>query len=101
MLLDQPGGQVAAQFAGAGLALIEGHQVGLVVGVEHQIKGSGGMGQPAAAQVLARVGGGRWGVAHGGSSGSSRWQVGAPGDPTSSTPAQKRGCTPKKEVHPD
>ena len=36
------------QSAGAGLALIEGDQVGLMVGMEHQVEGRGGMGQPAA-----------------------------------------------------
>ncbi len=60
MLLDQPGGQVASQLAGAGLALIEGDQIGLVIGVEHQVKGGGGLGEPAAAQVLARVRKRRW-----------------------------------------
>jgi hypothetical protein len=46
MLLDQPGGQVASQLTGPTLALVEGNQVGLVLGVEHLIEGGRGMSQP-------------------------------------------------------
>jgi hypothetical protein len=53
MLLDEPGGEVAAEVEGPQLALIEGHQVGLVVGVEHQVKGGGGVAEPAAAEFVA------------------------------------------------
>jgi hypothetical protein len=49
VLLDQPGRQVAPQLTGAGLTLIEGDKVDLMIGVEHQVERSGGVSQPAAA----------------------------------------------------
>jgi hypothetical protein len=39
LALEQPGAQVAHQLADAALALVEGDQVGLVLGVEHQVEG--------------------------------------------------------------
>jgi hypothetical protein len=53
VLLDEPGGEVSAEVVSTQLALVEGHQVGLVVGVEHQIKGGGGVAEPAAAKFFA------------------------------------------------
>jgi hypothetical protein len=35
VLLDEPGGEVSAEVESTRLALVEGHQVDLVVGVEH------------------------------------------------------------------
>ena len=52
VLLQQPGAQVAAQLQGTPLPLVEGDEVGLVVGVEHQVEGGSGVGQPAAPQLL-------------------------------------------------
>jgi hypothetical protein len=56
VLLDEPGGEVAAEVEGARLALVEGHQVGLVVGVEHQVEGGRGVAEPAAAEFFAWLG---------------------------------------------
>jgi hypothetical protein len=53
VLLDEPGGEVAAEVEGTQLALVEGPQVGLVVGMEYQVKGSGGVAEPAAAEFFA------------------------------------------------
>jgi hypothetical protein len=49
VLLAQQGAQVAPQLTVAGFALVEGDQVGLVVGVEHQVEGRRGVGHPPAA----------------------------------------------------
>jgi hypothetical protein len=52
VLLEQPGGQVAAEFASPLLALVEGDEVVLVRGGEHQVERGGRVGQKAAAQFL-------------------------------------------------
>ena len=53
VLLEEPSGQVAAEFADALLALLEGDELFLVVGVEHQIEGGRGVGEPAPAKGFA------------------------------------------------
>jgi hypothetical protein len=53
VLLEQPGDQVVSQFAGSILTLLEGNQLVLVLGVEHQIKGSGGVPQKPLSEFFA------------------------------------------------
>jgi hypothetical protein len=43
MLPDEPGGELAGQRAGAALALVEGDEPVLLVGVEHQLEGGLGL----------------------------------------------------------
>jgi hypothetical protein len=41
LLLEEPGGQIPPEFAGALLPLVEGDELVLVFGAEHEIEGSG------------------------------------------------------------
>jgi hypothetical protein len=52
VLLEEPGGQVLPQFAGALLTLVEGDELALVFGSEHEVEGGGGMAEPAAAELF-------------------------------------------------
>jgi hypothetical protein len=52
-VLKEPGGQIAAEFAGALLALVEGDQLVLIVGVEHEVESSGRVGEKALSEFLA------------------------------------------------
>lgn len=52
MLLEQPGGQIAAQFTGPFFALVEGNQLVLVRGGEHEVVGGRGVAEKPAAPVL-------------------------------------------------
>jgi hypothetical protein len=52
MLLEQPGGQLAGQRAGAALALVERDESVLLVGVEHQLEGGLGLLEPLALEPL-------------------------------------------------
>jgi hypothetical protein len=59
MALQEPGGQVAAEFAGALLALVEGDELVLILGIEPQVGGGGGRREEALTEFLqAGVGGG-------------------------------------------
>jgi hypothetical protein len=69
VLLEQPDREVTAQFDGPLFPLVEGHELILVLGIEHQVEGSGGVGQPALAQGLVGLVGLRSRVVHGGPSG--------------------------------
>src|SRR5262245_37273994 len=53
MLLEQPGREVTAEFDGPLLPPVEGDELILVLRIEHQVEGSGGVGQPALAKGRA------------------------------------------------
>jgi hypothetical protein len=53
VLLEEPGGELAGQRAGAALALVEGDESVLLVGVEHQLEGGLGLLEPQALEALA------------------------------------------------
>jgi hypothetical protein len=65
VLLEQPGRQVAAELDGPLLPLIEGDELILVSGIEHQVEGGCGVGQPALAKGRAAVLGLRSRIVHG------------------------------------
>jgi hypothetical protein len=64
VLLEQPGGQVAAQFAGAFFPLVEGDELVSGLGVEHEVERGRGVGQPSLAEGLALGGGAGWSIVH-------------------------------------
>jgi hypothetical protein len=70
VLLEQPDREVTAQFDGPLFPLVEGHELILVLGIEHQVEGSGGVGQPALAKGLVGLVGLRLRAVHGGPPGS-------------------------------
>jgi hypothetical protein len=45
LLLEQPGAEITHQFDDTGFPLVEGDEVGLVFGVEHQVEGRSGVTQ--------------------------------------------------------
>jgi hypothetical protein len=53
MPLQEPGGQVTAEFAGPLLTLIEGDQLVLIRSIEHQIEGGRSVRQKTLAEFLA------------------------------------------------
>jgi hypothetical protein len=53
VLLDEPGGELAGQRAGAALALVEGDESVLLIGVEHQLEGGLGLLEPLSLEPLA------------------------------------------------
>jgi hypothetical protein len=67
VLLEQPDREVTAQFDGPLFPLVEGHELILVPGIEHQVEGSGGVDQPALAKGLVGLVGLRSRVVHRGS----------------------------------
>jgi hypothetical protein len=69
VLLEQPDREVTAQFDGPLFPLVEGHELILILGIEHQVEGSGGVGQPALAKGLVGLVGLKLRVVHGGPSG--------------------------------
>lgn len=61
VLLQEPGGQILSEFVGPLFALIEGDELVLERRIEHQVKGGGGLLEPATTQFLTsgvRSGGG-------------------------------------------
>jgi hypothetical protein len=68
VLLEEPSGQVASEFAGAPFALVEGDELFLALGIEHQLEGGLGVGEPAAAKGLACILGAGLGIGHDGDS---------------------------------
>jgi hypothetical protein len=70
VLLEEPGGQIASQLAGAFLALVEGDELVLVFGAEHEVEGGGGMAEPASAEFFTSGLGARLSIIHGS---DSRW----------------------------
>jgi hypothetical protein len=59
MALQEPGGQVTAELAGTLLALVEGDELVLILGIKHQVESGGGVGEEALAKFLAvGIGGG-------------------------------------------
>jgi hypothetical protein len=51
VLLQQPGLEVIDRFTGACLALVEGGEVGLMLGVEHEVEGGAGVREPLPAEL--------------------------------------------------
>jgi len=94
VLLEQPGGEVAAQLDGPLLPLVEGDELILVSGIEHQVEGGSGVGQPAPAQDRAGVLGLRSRVIHGRPPDDRANRTRIPGHHISTARAQKRECTP-------
>lgn len=78
VLLEEPGGQIASQFAGAFLALVEGDELVLVFGAEHEVEGGGGMAEPALAEFVTSGLGAGLSVIHGS---DSRWSQSLSGKP--------------------
>jgi hypothetical protein len=50
VLLEKPDGEVTAEFDGPLFALVEGHELVLVLGIEHQIEGGRGVVEPSLAK---------------------------------------------------
>jgi hypothetical protein len=69
--LQEPEGQVAAEFTGPLLALVEGNQLVLILGVKHEVERGGSMGEEALAQFLVTGLRRGLGVVHAGFSGCS------------------------------
>jgi hypothetical protein len=55
VLLEEPGREVTAEFDGPLLPLVEGHELILALGIEHQIEGSCGVSEPSLAQGLLGI----------------------------------------------
>jgi hypothetical protein len=53
VLLEEPGGELAGERAGAPLPLIEGDEPVLLIGVEHQLEGGLGLLEPLSLEALA------------------------------------------------
>ena len=70
VLLEEPGGQITSQLAGAFLALVEGDELVLVFGAEHEVEGGGGMAEPALTEFVTSGLGARLSIVH---SSDSRW----------------------------
>jgi hypothetical protein len=51
--LDEPGGELAGQRAGAPVALVESDESVLLIGVEHQLEGGLGLLEPLSLEALA------------------------------------------------
>jgi hypothetical protein len=93
VLLEQPGRQVAAEFDGPLLPLVEGDELILVSGIEHQVEGGCGVGQPAPAQGRAGVLGLGSRVIHGRPPDDRANWARIPGIISRRPGAQKRECT--------
>ena len=52
VLLEEPGGQIASQFAGAFLALVEGDELVLVLGAEHEVEGGAAVAEETLTEFL-------------------------------------------------
>src|SRR5262249_49654721 len=100
VLLEEPDREVTAEFDGPLFPLVQGHELILASGIEHQIEGGCGVSEPAMAKGLLGIIG--WGgeVVHGclsrysGQPGSST-NLSYPGGPTARTrlhPAGRRDC---------
>jgi hypothetical protein len=99
VLLEDPDGQVAAEFAGTLLALVEGDELVLRGGVEHQVEGGGGMGQPTSTQLGTAGVGTRSSLVHDGYSKRRPRGSQTPGYPIPRQRAQERDCTHATPVH--
>jgi hypothetical protein len=53
VLLEEPGGELAGQRAGAALPLVEGDESVLLIGVEPQLEGGLGLLEPLSLEALA------------------------------------------------
>ena len=94
MLLEEPDREVTAEFDGPLFPLVEGHELILVLGIEHQVEGGCGVGEPALAKGLLAIIGWGGGVVHGCLCGSS----GQPGSDTN--PSYHAGITARTRLHP-
>jgi hypothetical protein len=65
VLLQQPGLEAIDGFTGACLALVEGGEVGLMLGVEHEVEGGPGVREPLLAEFGDALFAALLGVAHG------------------------------------
>ena len=72
VLLEEPGGQITPQFAGAFLTLVEGDELILVFRAEHEVEGGGGMAEPALAEFFTLGIGAGLSIVHDGDSRQSR-----------------------------
>jgi hypothetical protein len=70
VLLEEPGGQILPQFAGPLLTLVEGDELVLIFGSEHEVEGGGSMAEPALAEFVPLDIGVGLRIVHGG---VSRW----------------------------
>jgi hypothetical protein len=68
VLLEKPGREIPAEFDSPLFPLIEGHELILVLWVEHQVEGGRGVGEPALAKGFSRSVGLGLRVIHGSSS---------------------------------
>ena len=66
VLLEEPNGQIAAEFAGALFALIEGDQLILIASIEQEVESGGGVRKKALAEFLAGGVGRRLRIVHDG-----------------------------------
>jgi hypothetical protein len=55
VLLEQPDREVPAECDGALLPLVEGHELILILGIDRQVEGGCGMGEPALAKDLVGI----------------------------------------------
>lgn len=94
VLLEEPGREVTTEFDGPLLPLVEGHELILASGIEHQIEGGRGVSKPAPAESLLGII--RWGggVVHGCLSKHS----GQPG--VDSQPSYPGGPSARTRLHP-
>jgi hypothetical protein len=68
VLLEQPVDEVGAEFLGALLTLIEGDELVLVNGVEHEVVGGSGKGEETLAAGVGVTVGLGWSIVHDGNS---------------------------------
>jgi hypothetical protein len=94
VLLEEPGREVTAEFDSPLLPLIEGHELTLTSGIEHQIEGGRGVSEPALAESLLGIVGWGGGAVHGCVSGYS----GRPG--TDSKLSYPGGPSARTRLHP-
>jgi hypothetical protein len=93
VLLEQPGREVAAEFDGPLLPLVKGDELILVSGVEHQVEGGCGVGQPALAKGRAGALGLGSRVVHGRPPGNRVNRTRIPGYHIPAARTQERDCT--------
>ena len=55
MALEEPSGQVTAEFTDTFFAPVEGDELVLILGVEQQVESGGGVGEKALAEFLAAL----------------------------------------------
>jgi hypothetical protein len=96
VLLEEPGGQILPQFAGPLLTLVEGDELVLIFGSEHEVEGGGSMAEPALAEFVPLDIGVGLRIVHGGVSRWSRQGTPDVGYPIPTERAQERDCTRRR-----